>query len=42
MNLNFLVNIALKYLQEHPEIVEKIVHALISELVNRLDGDPNT
>jgi trans-aconitate methyltransferase len=36
MNLQFLENAVLKYLESHPDVIEKLVAALIERLVSQL------
>jgi hypothetical protein len=36
MSFEIIVNLVIKYLEAHPEVVEKLVGALVSHLADRL------
>lgn len=40
--MNIIVKVFLAYLETHPEVIEKLVEALIKALINHLDGNPTT
>lgn len=35
MDLSFLEKIVVKYLQGHPEVIERLIEALVNQLLNR-------
>jgi hypothetical protein len=37
MDLSFIERAVLSYLQKHPEVIEKVIHALLDKLVARLN-----
>lgn len=37
MNLEFIEKLVIKYLEDHPEVIEKLVEKLIQRLLDKLD-----
>lgn len=38
MDFSFIERLVIKYLQDHPEVIERLIHALVTKLLDRLEA----